>query len=300
MSVHTIDKPQDVYDELPQIKVDPMNLFNVKFIVILMALVPLMIVMGILKIWVVFITACVLLALVVLYNAMWFVTDIINKLLFHTVQDINSNLKQINSIKKIPNNYYILLDTNILYDSRIFDLMTDPIFKQRFCITRFVFEELLSIAKGGDSESTKQRAKNVITNLQMLLDHSDINVIDISRDNSMDVDIQMINLAKQFNAIIFTNDVNMRSKAVSSGVQTSSLIDLSESLAEPYGIDEVYKIEIVKRGKYKNKNEGIGYFMDGSMVVVNNAGDKIGESVIVKINNMVKNNAGRVYWASLE
>jgi uncharacterized protein YacL len=277
-----------------------MNLFNVKFIVILMALVPLMIVMGILKIWVVFITACVLLALVVLYNAMWFVTDIINKLLFHTVQDINSNLKQINSIKKIPNNYYILLDTNILYDSRIFDLMTDPIFKQRFCITRFVFEELLSIAKGGDSESTKQRAKNVITNLQMLLDHSDINVIDISRDNSMDVDIQMINLAKQFNAIIFTNDVNMRSKAVSSGVQTSSLIDLSESLAEPYGIDEVYKIEIVKRGKYKNKNEGIGYFMDGSMVVVNNAGDKIGESVIVKINNMVKNNAGRVYWASLE
>jgi len=214
------------------------------------------------------------------------------------IDGVKSDVKKLN-IKVSghhKNNYYVLLDTNILYDSRIPDLITDPLFKNRFCIPRFILEELLVKTKSSDV-LVANRAVQAIESVYSVIEKNDINVIDIPRDGNLEADFQLLDLAKKMGAVIFTNDNHIRSKATQQNVETSSMFELSESLEEPYGVNELFVISIVKKGR--NSGDGVGFFRDGSMVVVENADHLIGQSVMVKIKSMLKHVNGRMFFGCI-
>ena len=190
----------------------------------------------------------------------------------------------------------ILLDTNVLYDSRIIDLVTDPIFKDQFCIARFVLEELYIIYRNGNTVES-ERARGAINNFQLIADNNEVNVVDVPRDVSKDVDVQLLDLALRMKAAILTNDGNLLSSASQKGIRVSSLKDLAESLEEPYGIGEIFKVKVVRRGK--QAGEGLGFMRDGSMVVIDNAGSRIGQDVIIKIDHVNKALNGRIFFATM-
>jgi uncharacterized protein YacL len=57
------------------------------------------------------------------------------------------------------------------------------------------------------------------------------------------------------------------------------------------------KIDIVREGE--SPSQGIGFLPDGTMVVVEDGGESIGELVTIKITNSLQTSAGRMIFAAL-
>jgi len=205
-------------------------------------------------------------------------------------------------INKIVNNkiisrgYYILLDTTVMFDSRIIDLLTEPILKDRLYIPRFVIEEIVSLSKGKNLVKSEM-AKETMNNINVLIKNNNINIVDEERDGGLDVDMQLISLAERIGGIVFTNDKDLSLKATKRGIMVSSLIDLAESLEEPFGIGELFDVKIVKRGK--EKGEGLAYMRDGTTVVVYGADNKVNKNLMIKVENIIKSPNGRVLFAKV-
>lgn len=216
--------------------------------------------------------------------------------MFNNIKNITSIINRIINNKAESSRYYILLDTTILFDSRIIDLLTEPVLKDRLCIPRFVMEELVTLSKKSSSMKSGM-AKEALSHLEAVIKNNSINVIDEPRNDVIDVDIQLINLAERVNGIIFTNDKDLSVKAIKRGIMISSLTELAESMEEPFGIGEIFDIKIVKRGK--ERGEGIGYMRDGTTVIVYGADSRINQNAMVKIENIVKSPNGRTLFASI-
>jgi uncharacterized protein YacL len=58
---------------------------------------------------------------------------------------------------------------------------------------------------------------------------------------------------------------------------------------------EKKQIKIVQKGS--NKDQGVGYLEDGTMVVVAGAGNMIGKQVTVEVTRMLQTDAGKMLFA---
>ena len=213
----------------------------------------------------------------------------------YVVEEFGKTSSYYNGNNSLP---YIVVDTNILYDSRFVDLVMEPIFQGRFCVPRFVLEELYTLYQNSDNADSVDRANNALNNFQTIYsrDSNLIHVADIPRNVDMDVDVQLVDYASKTGSVIFSDDGGLMKHAIRRGVRVSSLKDLSESMSEPYGIGEEFKIKIVKKGI--NKGEGVGFMRDGSRVIVPYVGEQyIDQEVIVKIDQVLKTNNGRMFFA---
>ena len=56
-------------------------------------------------------------------------------------------------------------------------------------------------------------------------------------------------------------------------------------------------VDIVKRGK--DREQGIGYLDDGTMIVVEGGVDHIAESVVVTVTSVIQTSAGKMIFARL-
>ena len=63
------------------------------------------------------------------------------------------------------------------------------------------------------------------------------------------------------------------------------------------GIGEILSLMIVKEGK--EASQGVGYLPDGTMVVVDGAREKVGETVRVQVSSVLQTNAGRMIFARM-
>ena len=165
---------------------------------------------------------------------------------------------------------------------------------------RFVLEELYFKYKNAENSDDEELASGAINNFQMVYESdagNSIFVADESRDRTKDVDVQLMDFAKRTSSVVFTNDSGVLAKAIKRGVKVSSLSDLAESMAEPYGIGEIFSVRIVRRGQ--KGVEGIGYLRDGSRVVIDNGAEFVNDEVDVKIDSVLKTNNGRIFFATI-
>ena len=69
----------------------------------------------------------------------------------------------------------------------------------------------------------------------------------------------------------------------------------------PYGCrqfqEQSCKLEVVRKGE--SPQQGIGYLPDGTMVVIEDGGEKIGEFVMIEVTNSLQTSAGRMIFANL-
>ena len=196
-------------------------------------------------------------------------------------------------------NRTILLDTSVIIDGRVSDIAKTGFLPGTLLITRFVLNELQYIADSPDGlrRQRGRRGMEVLSELQkqpnILVRISDIDV-----DGMREVDDKLVVLARQLKCPILTNDFNLNRVAELQGVTILNINELANAVKSVVLPGEVLRINVIQEGK--EASQGVGYMDDGTMVVVENGRDWIGEYQEVSVTKVLQTAAGRMIFARIE
>jgi len=193
-----------------------------------------------------------------------------------------------------------LLDTNVIIDGRIYDVVRTGFIDGQLYVPGFVLDELQYIADSHDSlrRQRGRRGLDVLRHMQGDF-QLDVRVHDrLAPDQGDGVDARLVRLAKAIGADIVTNDFNLRRVAELQEVRVLSLNDLSLALRSNVLPQETMELTIIREGN--QIGQGIGYLEDGTMVVVENGKGHIGETVEVLVTQVHQTERGKMIFGEIE
>ena len=109
-----------------------------------------------------------------------------------------------------------------------------------------------------------------------------------------EVDLKLIELAKEMAAKIVTNDFNLNKVSQLRGVDVLNINELANALKPVVLPGETMKVFILKEGK--EYNQGVAYLDDGTMVVVDNARRMIGKTIATQVTSVLQTTAGKMIF----
>jgi uncharacterized protein YacL len=192
----------------------------------------------------------------------------------------------------------VIVDTSVLIDGRIVDVAAAGFVPGRLLIPGFVLEELQRVADSADP-FRRQKGRRGLGVVDALQKAEDVvcELVDLDFPGTPDVDARLVKLARARNAALMTQDYNLNRLAQIEGVRVLNLNDLANAVKPIVGAGESIAITIVKEGK--EPHQGVGYFEDGTMVVVENGRSHVDESVTVTVTTVLQTTAGRMIFATL-
>jgi uncharacterized protein YacL len=192
-----------------------------------------------------------------------------------------------------------VIDTSAIIDGRIADIAETGFLEGILVIPEFVLRELQMVADSSDS-SKRQRGRRGLDVLQRMRGNAQI-VLQIAEEDFphvKEVDLKLIELAKQIEAKIVTNDFNLNKVAQVRGVSVLNINDLANSLRPVVLPGEKMRVVIMKEGK--EFDQGVGYLDDGTMVVVDHARRLIGRSVEIAVTSVLQTTSGKMIFGRLD
>ncbi len=191
-----------------------------------------------------------------------------------------------------------LVDTSALIDGRIVPLCKSGFFGHAIVIPKFVIAELQNVADSNDVQR-KAAGRRGIEMLNQLRENKDIDLrVESSDVDSEDkVDAKLLFLARSMKAKILTTDFNLARLAQFEGIPWLNLNDLADSLNPEVHVGLSISVELLKPGK--EPDQAVGYQRDGSMVVVNDGKQFIGERVQAEVISIVPTAGGRMIFAKI-
>lgn len=191
----------------------------------------------------------------------------------------------------------VVLDTSALIDGRIVEVAKAGFLPGTLLVPQFVVQELQLLADGNDSHK-RERARfglDVIASLQTELGDQ-IQVINTNYKNIKATDDKLVELAHSRGAFLCTTDYNLNKVAFVRGVRVLNMNELAQAVRPAALPGEKHTIKIVQKGS--NKDQGVGYLEDGTMVVVSNAGNMVGKKVDVSVTRMLQTEAGKMIFGT--
>ena len=191
----------------------------------------------------------------------------------------------------------VLLDTSVIIDGRILDLVRTGFLAAPLIVPRSVLKELQYVADSADARrrSRGRRGLEVLQHLQeeeraVLRFHED------DTTGELDIDARLVRLARQTGYAVMTNDFNLNRVARLEGVNVLNLNELANAL-KPIAIPgEDLSVTVVKDGK--EPNQGVAYLDDGTMVVIENGRRFLNATIPVTVTSILQTAAGRMIFAS--
>ncbi|HEV3273647.1 MAG TPA: TRAM domain-containing protein [Candidatus Dormibacteraeota bacterium] len=192
----------------------------------------------------------------------------------------------------------VIVDTSVLIDGRIVDVAAAGFVPGRLLIPGFVLEELQRVADSADP-FRRQKGRRGLGVVDALQKSEEVvcELVDLDFPGTPDVDARLVKLARARGAALMTQDYNLNRLAQIEGVRVLNLNDLANAVKPIVGAGESMAITIVKEGK--EPHQGVGYFEDGTMVVVENGSSRVDETVTVTVTTVLQTTAGRMIFATL-
>ncbi len=202
------------------------------------------------------------------------------------------------SDKNLPKRDYKILDTSVIIDGRIADVAETGFLGGTLIIPQFILTELQQVADSPDS-SKRQRGRRGLDMLQRLRNNSqiDIQIIETDFPAVKEVDLKLIELGQELDAVIVTNDFNLNKVSQLRGVSVLNINELANALKPVVLPGEAMRVFILKEGK--EYNQGVAYLDDGTMVVVDNARRLIGKTADVAVTSVLQTTAGKMIFGRL-
>lgn len=201
-------------------------------------------------------------------------------------------------IKRQDENYhhYKILDTNILIDGRIYDLVKTGFLEGTLLVPNFVLYELQYIADAGESIK-RVRGRRGLDILNKLRSEKIVPVEMYKGDfeDIKEVDEKLIALAKKVDGVIVTNDYNLNKVIQFQNVQVLNINNLAKSLRPRVIPGEQLTVVVVKKGT--ERQQGVAYLDDGTMVVVEDGRYYMNEQLDVEVTSALQTDAGRMIFA---
>jgi len=193
----------------------------------------------------------------------------------------------------------LLLDTSVIIDGRIADLIEANFIEGTLVVPRFVLHELQKIADSNDPviRPRGRRGLEMLTRLRQIK-RNEVKIHDADIPEETEVDAKLVRLARALGAKLYTNDYNLGKVAELQSVPYVNLNELANALKPVILPGEVFTLRVVREGK--DKGQGLGYLNDGTMVVINNAHSMIGQQVTVKVLSLLQTGAGIIIFADLK
>lgn len=188
-----------------------------------------------------------------------------------------------------------ILDTSVIIDGRIADICKTGFLEGTLVAPHFVLRELQQIADSADS-AKRNRGRRGLDVLEKIKSAPGVSVQIVEKDfpEVKEVDLKLIELAKDMGAKIVTNDFNLNKVSQLRGVDVLNINELANALKPVVLPGETMKVFILKEGK--EYNQGVAYLDDGTMVVVDNARRMIGKTIATQVTSVLQTTAGKMIF----
>ncbi len=191
----------------------------------------------------------------------------------------------------------ILVDTSAIIDGRIADIVATGFIPGALLVPRFVLAELQNIADSDDALRRGRGRRGLeILNEMRLNDALQLDIIEEDPKDVKEVDHKLVHLAKKFKANILTTDYNLNRVATIEGVKILNINELANAIRAVVLPGEIMKVAVVQAGK--EKNQGVGYLPDGTMIVVDGGDKLIGKEVECEVTRIFQTVAGKMVFVA--
>jgi len=189
-----------------------------------------------------------------------------------------------------------ILDTSAIIDGRIYDVCLANFMDGRLVVPSFVLHELRHIADSSDyiRRNKGRRGLEILAKMQKN-PKIKIEIVEGDHIDEKEVDIKLIRLCKEMNASIVTNDYNLNKVAELHGIRVLNVNELTNAVKIIVFPGETIRVHIIKAGK--EDGQGVGYLEDGTMVVVENGAEDIGNEIEVVVTSVFQTSAGRMIFS---
>ncbi len=197
-----------------------------------------------------------------------------------------------------PAERYILVDTSSIIDGRIADISQTGFVDGVLLIPRFVLNELQHIADSADA-LRRNRGRRGLEMLNRMQKEAlvPVQITDIDAEGVAEVDSKLIKIARQHRYPIITNDYNLNRVAELQGVKVLNINELANAIKPVVLPGETMDVHVVQEGK--ELGQGVGYLDDGTMVVVENGRNHLGQDLEVIVTRVLQTTQGRMIFAQL-
>lgn len=191
------------------------------------------------------------------------------------------------------------LDTSILIDGRIIEIVEAGFLEGLIIIPSFVINELQTLSDSEDhmKRSKGRRGLDISKRLQMI-PGLDIEILEDDFPNLHGVDKKLLALSKKYEGTLITTDFNLAKVAEIEETRVLNINQLAQSLKMVLLPGEEIQVQLIREGK--EPNQGVAYLDDGTMVVVDYGRKLLGKHVEVQVSSVLQTSAGRMVFAKLK
>lgn len=188
-----------------------------------------------------------------------------------------------------------LLDLNAILDGRVLELASYKFIDGKVIVAKEFVDELKR-----KLTATNQTEKNIAKRGMRVIDA-------LKKAKNLQLEIKafpladlktaqgLIHCARVGHSTIITTDFQTQKLAITKGVEVLNLNDLSKALKPIYLPGEEIKIFIAKEGR--ERNQGLGYFDDGTVVVVEEAKKLVGKRIDATVTSIYQTQNGKMIFA---
>lgn len=194
-----------------------------------------------------------------------------------------------------PMNYKIL-DTSVIIDGRIADIVKTGFIEGILLIPSFVLEELRHIADSSDLLKRNRGRRGLDILNQIDKDTAiKVQIHEQNFDDINEVDSKLVRLGQVLGSPLLTNDYNLNKVAELQGVKVLNINELANSLKPIVLPGEEMLVQVMKEGK--EPGQGVAYLDDGTMIVVDMGRRYMGQNITVLVTSVLQTAAGRMIFA---
>ncbi len=221
--------------------------------------------------------------------------------LIQTKDDFRFLIPYVEFVRDVKGFKPLILDTSVIIDGRIEDLVATNIFDNQLILPRFALSELQGIADSSD-KLRRQRGRRGLDILNRLRADPNVDLQIFDRDlpefAGHPVDMKLVLLAKHLEGKVVTGDFNLNQVAKIHNVPVINLNEISNALKPRLLPGETFQLKVIKPGE--GQDQGVGYLDDGTMVVIEGGRHQIGRDLDVVVTSILQTNAGRMIFAKYE
>lgn len=189
-----------------------------------------------------------------------------------------------------------IVDTSVAIDGRLLDVVRAGFLHGRMLVPTPVLAELQGLADSAD-DRRRARGRRGLELLETLRREPavTIDVLDEEVPDVPDVDGKLIRLCIDRDAALLTLDSNLARVASLAGVKVLNLHALAVALRPPVSAGDEVSVLLIKPGK--EHGQAVGYFDDGTMVVVEHGRSSVGHEIKVRVTSVLTTANGRMVFA---
>lgn len=191
------------------------------------------------------------------------------------------------------------LDTSVIIDGRIADIVKTGFLEGELVIAQFVLAELRHIADSGDDlrRARGRRGLDVLGKLQKEA-KSRIVIDETDYEEVAEVDVKLLRLCREKKGVVVTNDYNLNKVAGVTGIHVLNINELANAVKPMLMAGEELTVQVMREGK--EPGQGVAFLDDGTMIVVDGGRRHVGEHIAVMVTTVLQTSAGRMIFTKVK